>query len=368
MCAKVCVFMKKVSIKDVAKEAGVSPTTVSYILNNNKNVSITPETRERVMAAADKLKYVPSQAAKTLGSSRVMGRTQSKMIGVVIPQTEDNTDDAYIMLSNPFYSTFLSAVEHEMRRANYHVLVTGTNRGQSYIEVVKSRALDGVIIIGIYPSEDVEEYRRFNIPTVLVDCYGSEGGEFFSIRTDDRLGGYMATRHLLEMGHRDIAFVSGEIKEDGVNYMRFQGYRDALAEYGLQSSDELVFGGYVGFDYGAEAAEAIAETNKRRQRKISAAFATSDITAIGLIKGFSEIGLSVPGDVSVIGFDDIDYAGMCVPGLTTVRQNIIEKGHEAASLMIEALSGRKAASETIIPMQLVERESVKRLTEDMESV
>ncbi len=360
--------MKKVSIKDVAKEAGVSPTTVSYILNNNKNVSITPETRARVLAASDKLKYVPSQAAKTLGSSRVMGRTQSKMIGVVIPQTEDSVDDAYIMLSNPFYSTFLSAVEYEMRRANYHVLVTGTNRGQSYIEVVKSRALDGVIIIGIYPSEDVDEYRRFNIPTVLVDCYGSSGGDFVSIRTDDRLGGYMAAKHLLEMGHRRIAFVSGEIKADGVNYMRFQGYRDALAEYGLDFDSELVFGGYVGFSYGAEAAAAIAAANKSGGRRITAAFATSDITAIGLIKGLSESGLRVPEDISVIGFDDIDYAGMCVPGLTTIRQNIIEKGHEAARLMIDALNGKSSAGEKIIPMQLVERASVKRLTENAEVV
>lgn len=360
--------MKKVSIKDVAKEAGVSPTTVSYILNNNKNVSIMPETRARVLAAAEKLKYVPSQAAKTLGSSRVMGRTQSKMIGVVIPQTEDSADDAYIMLNNPFYSTFLSAVEYEMRRANYHVLVTGTNRGQSYIEVVKSRALDGVIIIGIYPSEDVEEYRRFNIPTVLVDCYGSEGEDFFSIRTDDRLGGYLATKHLLEMGHRNIAFVSGEIKEDGVNYMRYQGYRDALKERGIECDSGLVFGGYVGFGYGAEAAAEIAAANRSREEKITAAFATSDITAIGLIKGMSGLGLSVPGDISIIGFDDIDYAGMCVPGLTTVRQNIIEKGHEAARIMIDVLSGNKAASETIIPMQLVERESVKRLTPDSEVI
>ena len=353
--------MKKVSIKDVAKEAGVSPTTVSYILNNNKNVSITPETRDRVLAAAEKLKYVPSQVAKTLGSSRVLGKTQSKMIGVVIPQTEDTTADAYIMLSNPFYSTFLSAVEFEMRQANYHVLVTGTNRGQSYIEVVKSRALDGVIIIGMYPSEDVEEYRRFNIPTVLVDCYGSSGEGFYSIRTDDRLGGYMATKYLLNMGHRSIAFVSGEIKEDGVNYMRYLGYLDALKEFGVKSDARLTFDGYVGFSYGAEAADAIARSNRRRKQKITAVFATSDITAIGLIKGLSENGLSVPDDISVMGFDDIDYAEMCVPGLTTVRQNIILKGHEAAKLIIKAMNGEEAASETIIPMQLVERSSVKKL-------
>lgn len=368
MGERVCAAMRKVSIKDVAREAGVSATTVSYILNDNRNVTITPETRARVLDAADRLKYVPSQAAKTLGSSRVMGRARSKMIGVVIPQTEDSAENEYIMLSNPFYSAFLSAVEFEMRQAGYHVLVTGTNRGQSYVDVVKSRALDGVMIIGMYPSEDIEEYRRFNIPTVLVDCYGSAGEGFFSVRTDDRLGGRLAAGHLLGMGHRRIAFVSGEIREDGVNYMRFLGYRDALEEYGVDFDGSLVFDGYVGFGHGAEAAADIAAANRSGGRAITAAFATSDIAAIGLMKGLSERGLSVPGDVSVIGFDDIDYAGMYVPGLTTVRQNIVEKGRVAAGLMIDALNGRGAPGETVIPMQLVERDSVRRLTEGGEDI
>ena len=218
------------------------------------------------------------------------------------------------MLSNPFYSAFLSAVEFEMRQAGYHVLVTGTNRGQSYVDVVKSRALDGVMIIGMYPSEDIEEYRRFNIPTVLVDCYGSAGEGFFSVRTDDRLGGRLAAGHLLGMGHRRIAFVSGEIREDGVNYMRFLGYRDALEEYGVDFDGSLVFDGYVGFGHGAEAAADIAGGQPGRGTGNHGGLRHLRHRGHRLMKGLSERGLSVPGDVSVIGFDDIDYAGMYVRG------------------------------------------------------
>ena len=139
---------KQVSVRDVAREAGVSPATVSYILNDTPGLSFTPETRQRVLAAAEKLHYVANQAAKTLGSGRAEGIVQSKLIGVVIPQTENKRKESHIMFGNPFYGTFLSAVELEARRAGYQLILSGTNPGQSYIDIAKSRALDGVIILG----------------------------------------------------------------------------------------------------------------------------------------------------------------------------------------------------------------------------
>lgn len=353
---------KRVSIRDVAKEAGVSPATVSYILNDNQNVTISDETKERVLDAVERLKYVPSQAAKTLGSSRVKGKSQSKMIGIIIPQTEDSQKEAYIMFSNPFYGTFLSAVEYETRKVGYHVLVSGTNVGQSYIEIVKSRTLDGVIVVGTYPTDDVDEYKQLGIPTVLVDCYGSTDYFFHSVRTDDRRGGYVATRYLLDKGHRGIAIVTGELKENGVNYMRYLGYQDALREAGIPFDRDFVFDGYVGFQYGVEAAETLAERNRRDNQEITAVFATSDIAAIGVIKGLGESGVSVPNDMSVIGFDDIDFAGMYFPGLTTIRQNIMEKGKEAAQIMIAAVDNQNLTKcDQIIPMELVERGTVREI-------
>lgn len=349
---------KQVSVRDVAREAGVSPATVSYILNDTPGLSFTPETRQRVLAAAEKLHYVANQAAKTLGSGRAEGIVQSKLIGVVIPQTENKRKESHIMFGNPFYGTFLSAVELEARRAGYQLILSGTNPGQSYIDIAKSRTLDGVIILGAYPSDDEAEYKKHKIPAVLVDCYGSGDSFFYSVRTDDRLGGYLATKYLIEQGHHRIAIVTGELKAHGVNSERYQGYLDALCEAGLTPAHDDVFEGLVGYDHGLEVAEELART----RRDITALFASADITAIGLINGLHAAGLRVPEDVSVIGFDDVEYAKMCYPGLTTMRQNIMEKGRQAARLMIEAVQDHSLPrEERIIPMELIERGTVKRV-------
>lgn len=349
---------KQVSVRDVAREAGVSPATVSYILNDTPGLSFTPETRQRVLAAAEKLHYVANQAAKTLGSGRAEGIVQSKLIGVVIPQTENKRKESHIMFGNPFYGTFLSAVELEARRAGYQLILSGTNPGQSYIDIAKSRTLDGVIILGAYPSDDEAEYKKYKIPAVLVDCYGSGDSFFYSVRTDDRLGGYLATKYLIEQGHHRIAIVTGELKAHGVNSERYQGYLDTLCEAGLTPAHDDVFEGLVGYDHGLEVAEELART----RRDITALFASADITAIGLINGLHAAGLRVPEDVSVIGFDDVEYAKMCYPGLTTMRQNIMEKGRQAARLMIEAVQDHSLPrEERIIPMELIERGTVKRV-------
>lgn len=349
---------KQVSVRDVAREAGVSPATVSYILNDTPGLSFTPETRQRVLAAAEKLHYVANRAAKTLGSGRAEGIVQSKLIGVVIPQTENKRKESHIMFGNPFYGTFLSAVELEARRAGYQLILSGTNPGQSYIDIAKSRTLDGVIILGAYPSDDEAEYKKYKIPAVLVDCYGSGDSFFYSVRTDDRLGGYLATKYLIEQGHHRIAIVTGELKAHGVNSERYQGYLDALCEAGLTPAHDDVFEGLVGYDHGLEVAEELART----RRDITALFASADITAIGLINGLHAAGLRVPEDVSVIGFDDVEYAKMCYPGLTTMRQNIMEKGRQAARLMIEAVQDHSLPrEERIIPMELIERGTVKRV-------
>ncbi len=349
---------KQVSIKDVAREAGVSPATVSYILNDTPNLSFTPETREKVMAAVEKLNYVANQAAKTLGSSRVEGMVQSKLIGIVIPQTENKRKESPIQFGNPFYGTFLSAVELEVRKSGYHLILSGTNPGQSYFEIVKSRTLDGVIILGAYPSQDAGDYKKYNVPAVLVDCYGSDENFFYTIRTDDRRGGYLATKHLIDMGHRNIAYVTGELKENGVNSERYKGYLDALNEAGIRPLKRNLFEGYVDYQYGEEVGRKIAKDAKG----ITAVFASSDITAVGLINGMHSLGVRVPEDISVVGFDDVEYAKMCYPGLTTIRQNIAEKGKQAALLMIAAAQNHSLSrNERIIPMELVQRGTVKSL-------
>lgn len=351
---------KSASIRDVAEEAGVSPSTVSHILNNTTKFSFSDETKEKVFAAAERLQYVPSEAAKTLGFGRTTGKSRSKLIGIVIPQTEERRKESPIMFGNPFYGTFLSAVETEMRKAGYHILLSGTNPGQSYLEIVKRRTLDGVIIIGAYPSKDEEEYKQYEVPTVLVDCYGSDNGFFYNIRTNDRVGGYMATKYLIDKGHRNIGIVTGEIKENGVNSERYRGYLDAMKEAGINPQKKWLFESYVDYQYGVEVARKLSQD----RRGITALFSTADITAMGLLGEFHELGISVPDDISVVGFDDIDYAKMCSPRLTTIRQNVTEKGKKAAQMLIRAASGQTVTHQTVlVPMELVERGTVREIND-----
>ncbi len=336
--------MKRVSIKDVAREAGVSASTVSYVLNCNPSETISAETTQRVREAAKRLNYVPNLNARSLSSRR------SNLIGVVIPQTEPGKE---FMFSNPFYGELLSAIEYTARTNGYHLLLSGTKEDQSYLNVAQNRGLDGVIIVGAYPGKNLAELRGMNVPVVLVDSYVKDE-TFHTVGNEDRQGARMATEYLLAKGHRRIAFVSGSIREHGVNSKRYQGYLDALLAAGIEPCEQALYSDTVSFEYGVEAANEFV----RRGKKQTAAFVTADVLAMGMLKGLMQRGMRIPQDLSIVGFDDVYLAQMCYPSLTTVRQDISRKGREAVRMVIEAAAGNARKMECILPLELVERESV----------
>jgi len=340
--------VKRPGIKDVAREAGVSTTTVSYVLNRRPGETISPETTARVLAAVSKLQYVPNLNARSLPSRR------SNLIGVVIPQTEPGKE---FMFSNPFYGELLSSVEYTARQSGYHLLLSGMETDQSYLHIARNRGVDGIIIVGTYPSSNLDELRQTGIPVVLVDTYIQNSG-FHTIGIHDREGGRMATRYLIEKGHRKIAFVSGSIQEHGVNEKRCRGYREALEEAGIPFEPKRVYSGNVDYAYGVEAAAEMA----RRGSGETAAFVTADVLAMGLVKGLHRMGKKLPEDLSIISFDDVYLAQMAEPSLTTVHQDIKAKGAHAVRMIIEAAAGgARERQELILPIEIVERESVKEL-------
>lgn len=336
--------MKRVSIKDVAREAGVSASTVSYVLNRNPSETISAETTQRVREAAQRLSYVPNLNARSLSSRR------SNLIGVVIPQTEPGKE---FMFSNPFYGELLSAVEYTARCNGYHLLLSGTEEDQSYLSVAQNRGLDGIIIVGAYPGKNLEELRLMDIPIVLVDSY-VKNDAFHTVGNEDRAGARVATEHLIAKGHRDIAFVSGSIREHGVNSKRYQGYCDALRAAGLEPREEALYSDTVSFEYGLEAANEFV----RRGKKQTAAFTTADVLAMGMVKGLWQHGVRIPQELSIMGFDDVCLAQMCFPSLTTVRQDISRKGSEAVNMVIKAAAGHTGKMECILPLELIQRGSV----------
>ena len=341
--------MKRVSIKDVAREAGVSTTTVSYVLNQNPTQTISPETTERIWQAVRALNYVPNLNARSLTSQK------TNLIGVVIPQTEPGKE---FMFANPFYGELLSAIEYTARRNGYHLLLSGPEPDQSYINIARNRSVDGIIIVGSYPSKNLNELHELAVPVVLVDTYVKDE-VFHTIGIDDRLGGQLATRYLLDKGHRRIAFVSGSVSEQGVIQKRFLGYMDALNEAGIAMDEKSLYLGTVSYDF----ALSVPEEMQRRGNRETAAFTTADILGMGLVKGLRRLGRRVPEDLSIVGFDDLDLARMSDPSLTTVHQDIAEKGRCAVQMILDAVEGRTDKQESILPIRLVERESVARHTE-----
>ena len=339
--------MKRVSIKDVAKEAGVSATTVSYVLNRTPSETISSETTQRVLEAARKLNYVPNLNARSLSSRK------SNLIGVLIPQTEPGKE---LMFSNPFYGELLSSIEYHARQNGYHLLLSGTQEDQDYVSFARNRGVDGIIIVGTYPGRNLEALKAIDAPIVLVDSYVKDSS-FHTIGIEDREGARLATEYLIQMGHRNIAFISGSLREHGVNSKRYQGYCDALQAAGIPLDEQAIYSGTVDYEYGIEAAYEYV----RRGCKQTAAFITADVMSMGLIKGALEQNLRIPDDLSIVSFDDVYLAQMSYPSLTTIHQNIPEKGAMAVQLILDVVqSGKKEHTECILPLRLIERDSVKR--------
>jgi LacI family transcriptional regulator len=348
---------KHITIRQVALESGVSSATVSYVLNGKK--SISPETKERVLAAVKKLDYVPNSNARSLSTR------DSLLIGVLIPQTEPGN---HLMFENPFYSEILSAIEYEARMHGYHLLIAGVDADKTYLNLARERNLDGIIAIGVYQDDDFyRQVMESGIPLVLVDSY-SDGARCHNIRIDDVYGAYLAVTYLLDQGHRDIAFFCGSLRDNGVMQKRLDGYRQALEECGIPYDEAKIIEGNVDFENGGCLARRLLETTIEAKTKatiearlpVSAVFAAADILAIGAIKAFYDMGLRIPRDLSIMGFDDLQVSRYVCPGLTTVRQDISLKGKKAMGLLVEHIRNPPLAKrEEILPVSIIERGSVR---------
>lgn len=339
--------MPRPKLKDVAERAGVSAATASYVLNKKKKY-ISEETKTKVLAAAEELGYVPDMNARGLAAR------DTRLIGVVIPQREPGSA---LMFRNHFYSEILGSIEYQARLQGYQIIISGTDVNADYIRLAKERNLDGVIAIGIYPDEFYEQFKQIGIPVVLVDSYCEDAG-FHNIRIDDMYGGYLAAKYMLEKGHRDIGFISGTIWQDGVMRKRLTGYQKALEEFGIPYRKEYVYEGTIEYETG----EILAEKIVQEGRKLTAVIATADVLAIGAVKGFYTNRIRVPEDISIIGFDDLEISKYLTPGITTVQQNIAEKGKIAVEILLENIRDPEmAVQEEILPITIAERESVKQL-------
>lgn len=337
---------EKVTIRDVASAAGVSVATVSYVLNGKKKVSEL--TRNTVLDVIQELGFVPDLNARGLSVR------DTKLIGVAVPQTEPGST---LMFRNHFYSEILGSIEYQARQNGYHVLISATDVTEDYLRLIRERNLAGVIIIGTYRNEFLSRLNELDIPVVLIDSY-CQYDWFHEIRIDDEKASYMATKYMLDCGHRRIALVSGILHENGVMQKRLLGYQNALADYGVPVRESRILQGNVDYESGVTLAERIV----RERMDVTGVVAAADIFAIGLMKGFYEAGVRVPEDISIIGFDDLEISAYLTPGLTTIRQQISLKGERAVELLVASMAepGMKKVEE-VLPVELVERRSVRQI-------
>ncbi|MBM7702208.1 LacI family DNA-binding transcriptional regulator [Metabacillus iocasae] len=339
---------QKITIRDVAKYAGVSPATVSYVLNGVKKVS--DETKYRVLEAVKELNYQPNFTAISLS------KRKSNMIGVMLPLVDDSL--ATIFKENHYYSEVISGIEYVSRKNGYDILISGAGNPEDCKNWITKRNLDGLLFLGTFSENLYKEMKTLSTPIVLIDTYEEYAKHYHNIHVDDELGGYLATKHLLQLGHRSIGFVAHRLTNSPVDTKRFIGYNKALAEANISVNQELIFEGHdSSFENGYRMGEKVLALGD----KLTAVFATSDILALGIMKALNEHGKQVPHDYSIVGFDDLTISNYSTPSLTTVRQDVFKKGVVSAETLIQAIEGKiQTLARIHLPVEIVKRDSTSK--------
>jgi LacI family transcriptional regulator len=337
---------ERVTIRQLARLSGVSIGTVSRALNGYADVR--PETRERIMRLARELDYTPSASARSLVTQR------SHVVGVFLDTGEGHPD-----VQHPFFHEVLGGLKDRIGAGGFDLLLFASERPgngygpHSYLKRARHHSVEGVVMMGVDPEEsEVRRLARAELPCVGVDVE-LDGPATECVMSDNVDGAIQAVRHLHALGHRRIATITGMIeKRPGID--RLRGYRAALQELGLAYRDEYVAYGDFYFESGRAATARLLALPEPP----TAIFAGADLTALGAIRAATEAGLSIPRDLSVVGFDDIQIAPHLNPPLTTVRQDKSGLGRAAADALIALIEGATERTPLVtLPVELVARGS-----------
>jgi LacI family transcriptional regulator len=331
-----------ITIKDVAEKSGVSITTVSQILNG-KGQRFSEKTRTKVLEAAEELNYKANYFAQNMVTK------QTRTVGVIIPD-----------ITNTFYSDMIKGIEDYLYENGFMVLLCNSTddeeRENLYLNQLVHRAVDGFIIASSTISDDMifQLLKRNNKPYILLDRKREES-ESDNIIVDDMEGGYIATEHLIKLGHRKIGVITSNSSDINI-HNRFLGYKKCMGNYELPIAEEWVERESLSMSGGYEAAQRLLKT------EVTAIFATSDQLAIGVYKGANEQQIHIPEELSLIGYDDIELASYMSPPLTTIHQPIYEIGKLAAETLLQRIMNpEEAVINHVVKTKLVVRDSTKAL-------
>jgi LacI family transcriptional regulator len=329
-----------VTLKELAARAQVHPSTISRVANHDPKLRIAPPTRQRIEALLRETEYRPN------GVARGLKLRQTLVLAVVIPD-----------ITNPFFAALFRGVEDATSPRGYNVLLCNTDgspvRQRSHLQSLHARRVDGVIMASSFLKDPTVRWLRHQgIPYVLVNRFSDEGQDAF-VGSDDLIGGRIATEHLAALGHRRIGHLAGKLTVS-TGVMRRRGYLAALAERGMPADPRLVVESGYTEDGGARAAERLLALHDRP----TAIFAVTDMTAVGAFGVARAMGLRIPQDLAIVGYNDIPLATRMVPALTTVHVPIHDFGAAAARLLLEQIEhGEPSRRRVVFNPELIVRGS-----------
>jgi len=328
-----------ITIKDVAKELGVSYSSISRALNGKEGVS--EETRKKIMEAAERMGYQPNDLARGLVNKI------SKTVGVIVPD-----------INNPFFGEIVAGITDASSENDYNIFlcVSGWDpkREEEYFNMLRQKRVDGIILKSAGKNED---YDNIKSPLMVIERH-SKKHEFDTVEVDNELGGYLAVKHLMNCGYRNIAVITG--KEDfAASESRLRGAERAMKEYGVELDHNLVIEGSFSIEGGRKAAKQLFEIGN----EVDAVFCVNDLIGLGVLQYCNESNINVPDKVGVIGYDNISYAGLPMIRLTTVHQPKYELGKMLFETLLEEIQrkdNKKLTKKIILNPELKIRETTRK--------
>lgn len=320
------------TLKDVAREAGLTVGTVSRVLNNRGYIS--EDTRKKVYRVMEELNYQPNEVARSLS------KKTSNTIGVIVPH-----------IDHPYFSKLIGNLESAAQKASYKILLCNshadTEREWEYIEMCRSNKVAGIVLCSA--SVNLSKLKTLDIPVITIER--EEDASIAGITCDNYLGGKLAAEHLIERGCKNILHLSGIAEVPMPADQRAVGFAQACEARGIPfsiiESDAQEY-------YNIEYADYVLETLKNNP-KIDGIFASSDVIAAQVIQCCSTLNISIPEQMKIVGFDDVSIARFCTPPLTTIRQPILEMSEAAIRLIQDIRDEKMVPKHTILPVCLIKR-------------
>ncbi|MFP4697943.1 MAG: LacI family DNA-binding transcriptional regulator [Eubacteriales bacterium] len=342
---------KSINASDIAKIAGVSRSTVSRVINNYGNV--TEETREKVLEVIKKFNYVPHASAQMLAGKK------SIIIGLFIIDTKDEKDYNK-MTTSTYFSPFTNAVIDEANKRHYKILISIINNKQDFKNaktLFYNKTISGGIFIGNNNNEiHIKEIinNGFKVAIIEQETGLKSFSECIIVNSDSFWGAYKSTKYLIDLGHKKIAHICGDMKHLTAS-LKLKGYKQAIIDSGIEIDEDLIFLG----DYTGESGYIIAK-EIAKSKKPTAIFVANDGMTIGVYKAFKELGIRIPEDISIIGFDNIEIARYLQPSLTTVKVPFFEMAHLASKNLFQAIENKNRLDSCTtynVPVKMIIRDS-----------